>query len=101
MTNLRSRLDKLLKQRGLDDSPIVTGRMEPQHWARIKWNNDIQVILWYPEEYESDRAERLTDIERLKKSASYLGLVSQSNGYAIWENGQCTKDGGLLSHIKH
>jgi len=99
-TTLERRLNKLMKQHGLDDSPIIAGRMEPEHWARIKWNKDIHVILWYPEKYDSDKTERLADIERLKKCVSNLSLVFQSDGYAIWENGKCTKDGGLLGRIK-
>jgi len=94
-TTLERRLDKLMKHHGLDDSPIIAGRMEPQHWARIKWNKDIQVVLWYPDKDDTDRVERLADIERLKKSVSYLVLVSQSDGGAIWKDGKCIKDNGL------
>ena len=92
----KRRLDKLVTKLGLDDGkPIITGRMEPEHWARIKWNRNIQVILWYPNKNDDDRTERLADIERLKKAVNRLGLISQGDGYAIWENGKCIKDGGL------
>ncbi len=90
-----------MQRHGMDDSPIVADRMEPRHWARIKWNRDIRIILWYPDTNDSDRVERLADIEQLKQCVKYLTLISQNDGYAIWENGKCTKDGGLLSHIKH
>ena len=93
---LKRRLDKLVTQLGLDDGkPIVTYRMEPEHWARIKWNRNIQVILWHPDKNDDDRIERLADIERLKKAVNRLCLISQGDGHAIWENGKCIKDGGL------
>ncbi len=44
---------------------------------------------------EPDRTERLADIERLKKCVRHLALISSGDGYAVWEDGECTKDGGL------
>ena len=80
----------------------------PIHLDRIKWNKNYQIVFWYPEKYPNmydlEKDAKLADFVRLKKCVNYLALISQrdedEDGYAIWENGKCTKDGGL-GHIKH
>lgn len=92
--NLKNRLDNLESQLGMDDSPILF-RLEPKDWVRIKLNRNIPVIYLHPDKNDHDWDERLAEIERLKKAVNRLTLFSQSDGYAVWENGECINDGGL------
>jgi len=95
MTNLKGRLHKLESQFGFNEKLIYRYRLEPDDWKKIRFNKDIFVVVWHPDKDDNDRIERLAEIDELKKSVARLGVVSQYDGYAVWENGKCIKDGGL------
>lgn len=94
MKNLRGRLDKLENRFGLDESPFLF-QMESRAWERIRLNRNIPVIYFHPDKNDDDRVERLAEIDQLKKSVKRLTLISQGDGYAVWEDGECIVDGGL------
>jgi len=94
--NLERRMDALETKSGMSSqAPILAYCLKPMDWAKIRFNKNIQVILFRPDECDKDRIERLADIEQLKTSGVHVSVVSQSDGWATWKDGKCIKDGAL------
>lgn len=73
--NLNRRMDKLEAMHGLSDSKPV--------------------IIFRPERHDHDQVERQAELDRLKTSGKYVIVLSDGDGYAVWNKGQCIVDGGL------
>lgn len=96
MTTLKRRLVVLEARRGINnDLPIYAYKLESMHWSRIRVNRNIHIVLFHPDHYDTDRLERLADIERLKRNGRHVTVISQSDGWATWKDGVCTEDQGL------
>lgn len=52
-------------------------------------------ILFKPELRDEDREEKAARIKRLIKRGRHVILLSDGDGYAVWNNGKCIADGGL------
>lgn len=60
---------------------------------RMGINNNIPIIFFRPEPYNHNRIERQTEIDQLKKSGQLIVILSQGDGWTMWNNELCVSDG--------
>ncbi len=106
-------MKKLYEEHGIPDNTYLEYE-EPPEFSVIYDDNGInypfncpfgvdprQLRLWGEATYWTALEAALLLAGVAPDDTELYAVSQRSDGYAIWENGKCTKDGGLLGHIKH